>query len=245
MIRSLLPLLLLASSSFSACGDESYPDLRDYYFPLRELTDGLVYEYQDLRYDSLTPDFWYYRGIPTDTAFYFTKAYYQNDFTPRNLYREEMLNEGILLRDLFLFETDTTGQQVQTQAEILSPHVFPFQMTDPKKLTIYQVRFQLSSQPHGSTTVLINRQYLGDTTYVFEKQTYPAIYFKILGSVDQRDSIIGDIEPQFSGKEIYAKGLGLVYYERNYGEGTGGFRHHLVDRYPMQELEEQARAIFE
>ncbi|MEL7221017.1 MAG: hypothetical protein AAGJ93_06840, partial [Bacteroidota bacterium] len=76
---------------------------------------------------------------------------------------------------------------------------------------------------------------------VFEEQSYPAVCFNVLGSVDQRDSIIGDIEPQFSGKEIYAKGLGLVYYERNYGEGTGGFQHQLVDRYPMQELEAQAR----
>jgi hypothetical protein len=245
MIRLFLPILLLAGTCFSACDDEPTTDLRDYYFPLRELTDGLVYEYQDLRYDSLTPDFWYYRGIPTDSAYYFTKAYYQNDFAPRNLYREEMTNDGILLRDLFLFETDTTGQQTQTRAEILSPHVFPFQMTDPNELTIYQVRFQLPSQPYGSTTVLINRKYGGDTTYVFEEQSYPAIYFKILGSVDQRDSIIGDIEPKFSGKEIYAKGLGLVYYERNYGEGTGGFQHQLVDRYPMQELAEQARKVFE
>lgn len=246
MIRLLIPIFLITITSFTSCKQDPTSDqLRDYYFPLRELTDGLVYEYRDLRYDSLSPDFWYYRAIPTDSAYYFTKAYYQNDFMPRNLYREEMNNEGILLKDLFLFETDSSEQQIQVRAEILSPHVFPFQITDPNELVIYQVRFQLPSQPHGSTTVLINRKYLGDTTYTFKDHAYPAVFFDILGSVDQRDSIIGDIEPKFSGKEIYAKGLGLVYYERNYGEGTGGFQHQLVDRYPMKELEAQAKTVFQ
>ncbi|MEO0877412.1 MAG: hypothetical protein AAFY48_22665, partial [Bacteroidota bacterium] len=218
---------------------------RDYYFPLRELTDGLVYEFRDLNFDSLSADYWYYRTIPTDSAFYFTKAYYQSDFEQKQLYREVMVNNGILLKDLFLFENDSNGQQLQTQAEILSPNVFPFKVTGSEDYYIYQVRFQLSSQPHGSTSVLINRRFLGDTTYQFKGQTYDAIQFDILGSVDQRDSIRGDIEPQFSGREIYAEGLGLVYYERSYGPEAPSFQHQLVDRYPMQELTEQARHSWE
>ncbi|MEL6972554.1 MAG: hypothetical protein AAFO02_20485 [Bacteroidota bacterium] len=174
-------------------------------------------------------------------AFYFTKTFYQSDFEQKQLYREVMVNNGILLKDLFLFENDASGQQLQTRAEILSPNVFPFKVTGSEDYYIYQVRFQLPSQPHGSTSVLINRRFLGDTTYQFKGQTYDAIQFDILGSVDQRDSILGDIEPQFSGREIYAEGLGLVYYERSYGPEAPSFQHQLVDRYPMQELENQAK----
>ncbi|MEL7422591.1 MAG: hypothetical protein AAFN81_06350 [Bacteroidota bacterium] len=235
---------ILLLSILSSCNDDQR-DLRDYYFPLRELTDGLVYEFRDLNFDSLSADYWYYRTIPTDSAFYFTKAYYQSDFEQKQLYREVMVNNGILLKDLFLFENDSNGQQLQTQAEILSPNVFPFKVTGSEDYYIYQVRFQLSSQPHGSTSVLINRRFLGDTTYQFKGQTYDAIQFDILGSVDQRDSIRGDIEPQFSGREIYAEGLGLVYYERSYGPEAPSFQHQLVDRYPMQELTEQARHSWE
>lgn len=234
----------LISFLLFTCGNDQR-DIRDYYFPLRELTDGLVYEYRDLNYDSLSPDFWYYRTLPTDSAYYFTKAYYQNDFIQRQLYREKMVNNGILIQDLFLFETDTAGQQLQTRAEILSANVFPFEVTGTEELYIYQIKFQLHSQPHGSTSVLINRRFLGDTTYVYQDETYPAIQFEVLGSVDQRDSILGDIEPRFTGKEIYAEKLGLVYYERSYGKDAPSFHHQLVDRYPMTDLENQARREWE
>ncbi len=241
-----LPLSALALLLLAACNDNAPRDIRDYFFPLRELTDGLVYEYRDVRHDSLTPDFWYYRTLPTDTAYYFTKAYYQNDFVPRNLYRERMVNNGILLEDLYLYETDSTGLQTPAKATVLSANVFPFEVgAVPDEVFIYQVRFQLPSQPHGTTTLLINRRFAGDTTYVFEDKTYPAIRFDIKGTVDQRDSIIGDIEPRFTGQEVYAKDLGLVLYARDYGAAGGGFRHQLVRRYPMQELERKAETKLE
>ncbi len=235
---------VLLLSLLSSCGNDQQ-DLRDYYFPLRELTEGLVYEYRDLNHDSLSADYWYYRTIPTDSAYYFTKAYYQSDFEQKQLYREVMVNNGILLKDLYLFEGDSTGQQLQARAEVLSPNVFPFQVKNSEDFYIYQVRFQLPSQPHGSTTVLINRRFSGDTTYTFQDKTYSAIQFEILGTVDQRDSILGDIEPRFSGKEIYAERIGLVYYERSYGENAPSFYHQLVDRYPMTELEKQAKKAWE
>jgi hypothetical protein len=247
-MKTKLYLLLFAFGLlfFYACQDDGLRDIRDYYYPVRELTDGLVYEYRDMQYDSLAADYWYYRAIPTDSAYYFTKAYYKSDFIPSSLYREEMVNNGILLRNLYLFESDSTGQQQQAIGNILSANVFPFEVKeDGSELFIYQVRFQLPSQPHGSTTILINRQFQGDTTYVYEGQEHPAILFAINGSVDQRDSIIGDIEPRFTGQEIYAKGLGLVFYARDYGEGAPSFQHQLVDRYPMVELEERARVKWE
>lgn len=238
ILRRLLFLFVL-SLLINTCGNER--DIRNFYFPVRELTDGLVYEYRDIRYDSLSPDYWYYRTIPTDSAYYFTKAYYQNDFIQRQLYREAMVENGMLIKDLFLYESDSTDQQLKTRAEILSPNVFPFEVMGNQDIYIYQVRFQLPSQPHGSTTVLINRRFIGDTTYQFQDQTYSAIQFEVLGSVDQRDSILGDIEPHFNGREIYAERLGLVYYERSYGKDVPAFKHQLINRYPMNELAERAR----
>ncbi|MEM9261481.1 MAG: hypothetical protein AAGA62_17710, partial [Bacteroidota bacterium] len=145
-------------------------------------------------------------------------------------------------RDLFLYELDRPGQQVPIQGDILSPHVFPFDISNPEDLYIYQVRFQLLSQPNGHTTFLLNRKFLRDTTFQFEGNTYPSIQFSTLGSVDQRDTIAGAIEPVFSGREIYAKGLGLVYYERSYGQGGPSFQHQLVDRYSMEVFADKAKA---
>ena len=61
LIHWILTVAVLLSL-LSSCDDDQQ-DLRDYYFPLRELTDGLVYEYRDLNYDSLSADFWYYRTV--------------------------------------------------------------------------------------------------------------------------------------------------------------------------------------
>jgi hypothetical protein len=242
----LRPFLLLLTLSTFSCENNPTRDIRDYYFPLKALTEGLVYEYQDLSDPSLAPDYWYYRTIPTDSAYYFTKAYYRPDFLPGSLYREEMVGNGILLRDLFLFETDSTGQQQRAVAEVLSANTFPFKVKeDGSELFIYQARFQLPSQPNGSTTILINRQFQGDTTYTYEGQEYPAIHFSLSGTVDQRDSIIGDIEPRFTGREIYADGLGLVYYARDYGQDAPAFNYQLVKRFPMTELEGMAREVLE
>jgi hypothetical protein len=240
-----LLLLVYAPFILFSCGGDQTRDIRDYYFPVRELTDGLVYEYRDLNYDSLTPDYWYFNSIPTDSAFYFTKAYYQNDFVPRQLYREEMVSNGILLQDLFLFESDSTNHQIQVKADILSPNSFPFEVADAHTVYLYKVRFQLPSQVNGQTTVIINRRFQGDTTYTYQGTTYPAVSFSLQGIAEQRDSVLGDIEPRFSGHEIYAKGLGLVYYERSYGPDAPGFHHQLVDRYPMSELAEQAKGRWE
>ncbi|MEZ4986573.1 MAG: hypothetical protein R2795_16310 [Saprospiraceae bacterium] len=246
-MRYLLPFGLVASIllGVGACGEPTSRDIRDYYFPLKELTSGRVYEYRDTRYDSLSPDYWYYLAVPTDSAWFFTKTYYQADYLPRGLYREKVVGNGLLLDALTLYEFDSTGTTLATEATILGNNVFPFEVRGVDDIYIYQVRFQLPSQPHGSTTVLINRRFAGDTTYTWKGQTYPAVYFTLVGSVDQRDSIAGAIEPQFTGKEIYAKGVGLVWYERHFSEGGPSLQYQLTNQLPMSELEQKAKELWQ
>jgi hypothetical protein len=231
-------IFALALLGLGACSTGDGEDIRDYYFPLRELTDGLVYEYRITGQDSLSPDYWYYRAIPTDSAYFFTKAYYQDDFLPRQLSREEMVSNGILLSDLFLFETDSLGQQVQVPAEVLSPSVYPFAVTDSNIVYLYKVRFSFPSEPHVSHTFIMNRRYRGKTTYTWEGTTYPAVRFSTRGVLEIRDTLQGGMEPEFRGEEIYAEGLGLVAYQRDFGQT--GLRYELYERYPMPELVRQA-----
>jgi hypothetical protein len=243
---SLLLLLLalgLAGAGWSGCNPDRGTDIRDYYFPLRELEDGLVYEYRIPGQDSISPDYWYYRTIPTDSALYFTKAYYLNDFQPRQLSREEMVRNGIIIADFFTFETDSTGRQLQVQGEVLSPGVFPFEVTDSTIVYLYKVRFSFPSEPHVSYTFILNRRYAGSTTFTWQDTTYPAVRFSTRGVLEVRDTIQGGMEPEFTGEEIYAEGLGLVAYERRYG-GNAGLRYVLYDRYPQTQLIEEAASRF-
>lgn len=240
-LMATLCILLALIGAGCQPGDER--DIRDYYFPVKALSEGLVYEYTPVgQSDTLRTgaEYWYYRSLPTDSAIYLTVAFYDRNFTPTQLSREQLTNTGIYLQDLYLYETDSSGRQQQVQAEILSPLTFPFSLRRAQQEKFpYRLRFQLPSQPHGTTTLNLYRQYAGDTTVVFRGKQYDALIFNLTGSVDQRDSLLGDIEPAFSGQEIYAKKLGLYAYWRDYGGAA--LRYRLHDTYPMSRLEAKSR----
>jgi len=246
-MNSLVTRLLVIGSvlfAISNCQPSDQRDIRDYYFPVKQLTEGRVYEYQVATQKAVAPDYWYYLTVPTDSAYYFTKTHYRADFTQQQLTREEMVNSGMLTDALYLFETDSSGQQQQIVATIESPNAFPFQVQDETFVYLYKARFQLPSQPNGQTTFIINRRFQGDTTFVYQGETYPAVKFSIEGLVDQRDSIIGDIEPHFWGEEIYAKQLGLVSYRRDYDQSQPGFTYQLKTTHAMKKFAEMAENTF-
>jgi hypothetical protein len=227
----------------AGCGGDQALDIRDYYFPLNSLKEGLVYEYRPVADSLAGPNYWYYRTIKTDSAIYLAGAYYETDFTPTQIVREELVSNGMLLNDLFLFETDTSGKQQQVKAEVLSASVFPFSVRDSNDIYLYKVRFQMPSQRHGATTLIVNRRFMGDTSVVFQGKTYNAIRFGLKGVAEVRDSVNGDIEPAFTGHEIYAYKLGLFSYRRNYGGAV--LQYQLHDRYPMTQLERMSRKTLE
>lgn len=235
--------LAVATLWLAGCGGDQGRDVRDYYFPLQSLDEGLVYEYRPIADSLAGPNYWYYRSIKTDSAIYLAGAYYEADFTPTQIVREELVSNGMLLNDLFLFETDTSGKQQQVKAEVLSGSVFPFSVRDSNDIYLYKVRFQMPSQLNGATTLIVNRRFMGDTSVVFQGKTYDAVRFGLKGVVEVRDSINGDIEPAFTGHEIYAHKIGLFSYRRNYGGAV--MQYQLHDRYPMTQLEKMSRKTLE
>lgn len=233
--------ILALTLALTSCGD-GRRDVRDFYFPVRQLTQGQVYEYRAVGNDSLPPVYWYYLAAVQDTGVFLTANYYGSDFVPQQFVREEMLNEGMVLADLYLYEPDSLGRQQQVRAEVLAGSVFPF-FVDPAApaVYLYKVRFQLPSQgPTASTTLIVNRQYVGDTTVTINTEAYAAIRLQLRGVVEVRDTLRGNVEPQFIGEEIYARGLGLVEYWRQVGPQRLHYR--LAERYTMQQLEEKASA---
>lgn len=222
-----------------ACNPSNRKDIRDYYFPLKKLTDGLVYEYQPIVQDSLSPAFWYYRSFIQDDGIYLTGTYYEYDLIPLQLVREELVSNGMLLEDLFLYLPDSTGRQQRIAAEVLAGNAFPFTVSDSSGVFLYKVRFDLSNEMGNTTTLIKNRRYLGETTYEFQGKVYDAVRFEVRELIEDRSLTEGSIEPQFSGEEIYARDLGLVYYSKDLGGET--IAYQLVDRYSMEQLEQTAK----
>lgn len=230
-MKPFLPLLLLPL--LWACADEA--DIRDYYYPVRELTDGLVYQYQNTGDVNQEPyEYWYYLGLDRDTALYLSATRYANGITPVQVSTERVRNEGVYLEQLTLYPPNTNGTRQRVETEVLYDRIFPF-YPDDGLASGYRVRFQVPENSDAENYVSLNRYYRGDTTLTVLGEAREAIIFDLRGEVSQRDPELGDISPTFTGYEIYARGLGLVEYQRNLGQG-GVAGAKLVRRMPMTEF---------
>ncbi|MDX1942864.1 MAG: hypothetical protein SFU99_20035 [Saprospiraceae bacterium] len=216
------------------CHGDGVKNIRDYYFPLKQLQDGLVYEYHSVNNDSLAPNYWYFRSIILDSAAYFTGTNYAPDLTPLQFSREELVKNGMLLQDLQLYETDSTGQQQRIEAEIIAGSVFPFEVRDSGGVFLYKVSWQPPSMGGATMTLIKNRRYAGDTTFVFQNKRYDVVIFEVRELLSHEQE--GFFEREFSTVEWYAKGLGLVYYKKNIADNLI-LEYRLAERFPMAKLE--------
>ncbi|WP_116127673.1 hypothetical protein [Lewinella sp. IMCC34183] len=234
MIR-LLPLLL---PLLAACSGE--PDIRDYYYPVRELTDGLVYEYRNTgNVNQDSSEFWYYLGVDRDTALYLSATRYDRGVTPAQVSTERVRNEGAYLQSLTLYPLLPDGERIRTDVEILYDRTFPFFPGDGLA-TGFRIRFPAPGTPGADNYVSLNRYYRGDTTLTVLGEEYEAVVFDLQGEVSQRDVRLGDISPTFTGYEIYARGVGLVEHYRDLGPG-GEVGGKLIRRIGMEEYAAQIR----
>lgn len=222
----------------SACRHTGERDIRDYYFPLKELTEGLVYEYQPVGSDSLGTVYWYYRSFLQENGIFLTGTYYEYELIPLQLVREEIVSNGVLLDDLFIYYPDSTGRQQRLDVDIEVGNVFPFVVSDSSGILLYKVHLQFPGQEEHMTTLIKNRRYVGDTTFVYQQRTYDAVRFEVKELIEDHSATEGSVEPQFQGEEIYARGLGLVYYEKQLGPQK--LAYQLADRYLMEQLEQTA-----
>ena len=226
-------LAILAGCLLGGCTQES-ADPRDFYYPLAELAEGQVYEYRSAGDELDPPFYWYYRTLEQGDSTFLTGMYYDHQFQPFQFLREEAVSNGMLLADFYLYETDSTGKQRKVPVQIAEGNVFPFGPPDPHKVLLYSISWQNTVDSTATTHLIRNRQYLGDTTITYRDQTYDAVRFYVRELVDiEKD---GHAEHEFDGLEIYARGLGLVYFRKNI---TDDFKteYRLVDRFPMTELE--------
>jgi len=77
---------------------------------------------------------------------------------------------------------------------------------------------------------------MGDTTFVFNKREMPAIFFKVKEKIEmENEGVTGQL---FEGMEIYAKGIGLVYYEKKVSK-EAIIAYRFVRGMKMEELEKK------
>jgi hypothetical protein len=243
MFKQLLGLTCLFAGLllFSQCGDTGTYDLRDYYFPVDSLANGRVYEYRSPSEENDPPFYWYYRSIEQDGQLFLAAMFYDADFSPYQVVREEVVESGIILHDFFLYEPDTADTQKQVPVEVIENSVFPFHPSEVGAVYVYNISWSMPSDSGAVTSLIRNRQFMGDTSVVYQGERYDAVNFYVRELIDIENE--GHTEHEYDGWEIYAKGLGLVYTRKNVADDFV-IEYELQDRYPMTELETRFEEAF-
>lgn len=231
-----LLFLSLGLLLFSCSGKRN---IESFYFPHKELYDGLVYEYRAPNGGEQPPFYMYYRTVRTDTSIYLTAMQYNDRYIPTVFTREELLPTGVLLEEMYLYEPDSTGRQEQLEVEILANNVFPFRTNpDDPGVLVWEARWHPPAELPTTLTLLRNRQFVRDTVVEVKGQPTEAVVFAVRELMDHEQ--VGHLETEYGGREVYAEGIGLVYYRKNISEDFV-VEYELTDRYPMTELEDRAR----
>ena len=244
-MRFLSGLGILCCLLAGACAGDGKRDVRDYYYPLDDLWSGKVYEYDLAAGDSSSPEYRYFRTIDRDSGLFLTGTFYDSRFQIGQIIREGVGEEGIYVKEYSLYDADPeTGRQIQANAVIDSPEVFPFRVKDSVGVYMFSMNYQPPADPN--TTIFLNRRriFLGDApAFEFRGQTYICIRFGLLEEIGTQNGGTDLLEGR--GEEWYAKDLGLVYYRKTFGDKNQiKVEYKLRDVYPMSELEKKAAAFF-
>jgi hypothetical protein len=229
---------LLFSALLLAAGCRQSQPLEAFYYPLENLSEGMAYEYQSAGDPADPPFYWFFQTQQEAGATFLTGMYYDHLFTPYQFIREERVSNGMLLVGYDLYENDSTGRQVQFAAEIHGGNVFSFEPADPGNVLYSKIRFAAASDTETIVNLTKNRQFRSDTTYNYGGKTYEALVFYVRELIDIENE--GHAEQEFDGIEIYAKGLGLVYFRKNV---TDSFitEYKLTNRYDKQAFDEKRK----
>ena len=244
-MRVLFAFCLLACAFFIACSNGGKRDIEAYYFPVKELRKGQVYEYAVSNQDSIALEYWYFKGFVRDSGLFLAGTFYDQNYQIGQIIREKITKTGALAKECNLYEPapDTEAGQIHIRTEIESPNLFPFSVRDSSGSFEFKLHF--NPPDDAETTIYLNRKrrYIGDAPdFEFNGENYPAIRFAVYESISSQKTGRPDLESY--GEERYAKGLGLVYYSKSYGKNTFKVEARLTDILTMAELEQRATSVF-
>jgi len=247
-LRALKSTLILFFGLFVlACGSGSKRNISQYYFPVKDLRGGKVYEYMVAQNDSVVPEYWYYRTFVRDSGLFLVGTYYDSRFQIGQMVREKITKSGALAKECHLYEADpsaeASGGQIHTQTLIEAANKFPFEVTDSLGVFLYKLQFHPPEDPEATISVTRNRRFLGDgPDFEWDGVKYPCIRFRLQEAIGNEKE--GATEVEAWGEEWYAKGLGLVYYRKTYTSGHFTIEARLTDIFSMEVLEEKALSVY-
>lgn len=197
-----------------ACSENAYL-AKAYYYPVEDLQSGMVYAYEGPEEDSPAPPFFMtYQSETNQEGTFLTGKYTDYNGQLFQETKEEIIPQGVLLHSMRFFGYDSlSGNMITQDADIIDANVFPFHVSAESGVVLSKFKWQSAENDAQTTTLTRNRRYIKDTSVVFEGQSLPAIVFDLKESIEV--DIEGSSETSYGGREVYAKGIGLVFIEKH------------------------------
>jgi hypothetical protein len=206
-----------------ACGktESKKENISGYYIPLDSMPKGgMIYSYRNLSNPEGKPEIWRHvrigDGLLESTNFNLIYDFDSGDPVPDTILvqrqYDRMASNGVITDSLILFSTDSTGTVRHFPVHIISPNRFPFAPVDSSNVWLTHMEWW---QPEDSLHVILQRRrrFMGHTTWNNKGKSCPAVRFRTDDTFEtERD---GWSVSSWSGEEIYALNIGLVYYKRN------------------------------
>ena len=235
-MKYLIVALLL---TFLACNSER--NIQSFYYPIDDIEQkGKVYVYESAMADSLSGYYWYFKVNHKEKAKYLIATNINAQFEVNQISTEKIVSNGTVLQQYLLYQKDSLGNQKSTEATIKSNGFFPFEVKDSNGVFMYEVKWTDPFESNHKTALIRNRRFLKDSTYTYNGNQLPCIIFKINDLID--DDFNGHLEIKYQGKEIYAKGIGLVYTEKLINNRK--FAYQLKNSLDLEQFEAISKSAF-
>jgi hypothetical protein len=220
--------------------------LKNYYYPLASLKEGLVYEY--VNDSTQQPDhYWFFKTVEDEAGNWFlVSTRYNSQFAQDQLVREQVFANGTVCQDYrFFTENPTTHQTDVFNAKLIQTTMFAFDLpTKPNEVHRFQIQFDLPSyDPANKENLLMNYKITRDRafakfdTLIYQDKKLPAAIFNNLDYMAIKDSLKGGAWSIDSSRvsEQYVQNIGLVKLTKQLPSGQiSSFK--LGKQYTMDEF---------
>ncbi len=208
-------LVLLGSSSFMACREATTPmptSSRMFYFDALVLSGaGKMYVYEPVK-DPLHPlEIWHKRF----TGDYHASTLYKIQYTPDGAVQQAVVEsidkKGVTLTKLEL--SYPFGDSIRAlSARINEANSFFFGQPDTAQIARYQIEYREPTDDSVRVILTRERRFVQDESYTYKGKDYPALRYRVNETLETETE--GFTESIWQTTEIYALGLGLVYYRK-------------------------------
>lgn len=219
-------------------------NIQDYYYPLEQLKEGQVYCYDMTVNGQSVSDYWYYTVLERDSGVFLSGTNYDRFFHINQMVTEKITSGGSVAKRYTVFELDSlSGKAISSPVRLTAPDLFPFSVKDSSGVFLFSMEYHPVSAPLTKLYLIRNRRYTGDgPDFVLNGQKYPTIRMSIREAIGNEQEGASEIEGR--GEELYARGKGLVYFEKRYGKNGEVVRQYrLKEIISMSEFEQRAGSV--